>query len=121
MNSSAFTFIVAYFLVYLGGAKLLTHLSVGEPLSFWPAFTAAAFLSLAFAKSIHTLWLAPTLYFFFFALDYFAGWQLIVSAQAESLITGLFATVIFTLPLLLGWGLRTMGKQIWAAKYGSSS
>lgn len=111
MKPKSWMFIAVYFLVLLGGAKLLTFLSAGEALSFWPAFVGAALLSMVFCKSAHALWLAPTLYFLVFTIDFISGWQLITSARTESLTTGLFAAAIFVAPLLLGWGIRVLGRK----------
>lgn len=112
MNRQTWVFIALYFLVFLGGAKLLTYLTAGEALSFWPAFLGAALLSFVLCKNAHAIWLAPTLYFLFFAIDYLSGWQLITSARTESLTTGLFAAIVFVTPLLLGWGVRRLGRWV---------
>ena len=104
MKNSTLAFIVSYFLIFLGGAKLLTYLSAGEAISFWGAFLGATLVSMAFCKSAHALWVVPSLYFLLFALDFLSGWRLIAGARTESLTTGLFAAAIFVIPLLLGWG-----------------
>lgn len=109
LRSGAFA--LAYSLVFLGGAKLITYFYGGEILSFWAPFLCAALFSMAFCTNAHALWITPCVYFILFTLDLTFGWQLITSTKTESLTTGLFATIIFVIPLLLGWGARKLSNH----------
>ncbi|MCH8497058.1 MAG: hypothetical protein LAT63_01150 [Marinobacter sp.] len=99
MTSRHWFFVSAYFLVFLGGARLLALLPMPETLSFWLAFAAAAMLSMHFCRTVHSLWIIPLLYLMVFALDFTLSLHWITTAKTESLTFGIPAALIFVLPL----------------------
>lgn len=106
MNTRTWFFIPLYFLVFLGGARLLAGFSESETLPFWLAFAGAALVSATLSRNKQDFWLLPLAYVLLFSFDYLLGYRLITSAKTESLITGIFAAIIFILPLMFGRGAR---------------
>lgn len=107
-------FTIAYTALFLGGARLLSKMTLSEAPSFWTAFVATTLLAAFYCRSVHNLWLVPSVYLAMFSLDFIFEWHWITTLQTESIATAIPATLIFILPLVIGFGTQRLARRAYA-------